>query len=97
MEKIFENTLKISTRENYETVLSQVKKLIIEATENGALDDPEADNDYIREIGRLSRLGAEYENEYIKFEHIKVRKKAPLKRSNAKTDSKSLAREICWV
>ena len=75
MEKIFENVLKINTRANYERVLSQVKKLVIEGAENGALDDPEADNEYIREIGRLSHLGAEYENEYIKFEHIKVRKK----------------------
>ena len=81
MEKIFENVLKITTRDDYETVLSLVKKLITEATENGALDDPEGDNEYIREIGRLSILGANYENEYMKFEHIKVKKKSPLIRS----------------
>jgi len=81
MEKIFENFLKITTREEYDTVLSQVKKLINEATENGALDDPEADNDYIREIGRLSHLGADYENEYLIFKHIKVRKKSPFIKS----------------
>ena len=76
MEKIFENTVKLTRLEDYEKVLLQVKILITEATENGALDDPEADNEYIREIGRLSHLGSEYENEYVKFEHIKVRKKS---------------------
>ena len=81
MEKIFENVLEITTREEYETVLSHVKKLIVEATGNGALDDPEADNEYIREIGRLSVLGAEYENRYIEFKFLKVRKKSPLIRS----------------
>ena len=73
MEKIFEKKLKITTRDDYDVILSHVKKLITEATENGSLDDPEADNEYIREIGRLSVLGANYEDEYIKFEYIKRR------------------------
>ena len=73
--------MEITTREDYEKVLSRVKELIKEATANGALDDPESDNEYIREIGRLSRLGAEYENGYIEFKHLKVRKKSPLIRS----------------
>ena len=78
MRKIFKNVLEINTRDDYEKLMSHVEKLIAEATETGALDDPEADNEYIREIGRLSCLGADYENEYIQFEHIKVRKKSPL-------------------
>ena len=73
--------LELTTREDYEAVLSHVKKLIKEATDNGSLDDPEADNEYIREIGRLSRLGAEYENEYIQFTYLKIRKKSSLKRA----------------
>jgi HTH-type transcriptional regulator/antitoxin HigA len=81
MEKIFENVLELTTLEDYETVLSYVKELIREATNNGALDDPEADNEYIREIGRLSHLGAKYEDEQIQFKHLKVRKKSPLIRS----------------
>ena len=80
MEKIFEKVSGITTRGDYEKLMSHIKKLIAEATKTGALDDPEADNEYTREIGRLSCLGAEYENEYIHFEHIKVRKKLPLKR-----------------
>jgi len=78
MEKIFENVLEITTRDDYEKLMSHVKNIIAEATENGALDDPEADNEYMREIGRLSCLGADYENEHIQFEHIKVKKKSPL-------------------
>jgi len=78
MEKIFENEFKLTTREDYNVVLSHVKKLIREATERGALDDPEDDNEYIQEIGRLSRLGAEYESEYIQFTHLKIKKKSPL-------------------
>jgi len=78
MEKIFENTQSLNTREEYDAVLACVKNLIREATNNGALDNPEADNDYIREIGRLSKLGAEYENEHIDFKHIVIRKKTPL-------------------
>jgi len=81
MKRVFENVLEITTREDYETALSSVKELIKEATANGALDDPGADNEYIREIGRLSRLGAEYENGYIEFKYLKVRKKSPLIRS----------------
>ena len=75
---IFENVKKLTSRSEYDKLLSHVKKLIIEATETGALDDPEADNEYIREIGRLSHLGAEYEDEYIEFEHIKTGKKSSL-------------------
>jgi len=78
MEKIFENVWKITTRDEYDKIWSQVKKLISEASERGVLDDPEADNEYTREIGRLSRLGAEYENEYMDFKYIKVKKKSPL-------------------
>jgi antitoxin component HigA of HigAB toxin-antitoxin module len=78
MEKILENVLGITTRDDYEKLMSHVEKLIVEATEKGALDAPEADNEYTREIGRLSCLGADYESEYIQFEHIKVKKISPL-------------------
>jgi len=78
MEKVFANVLKITTREEYDILLSHVEKLITEATEIGALDDPEADNEYTREIGRLATMGAIYENDYMEFKYIKVRKKSPL-------------------
>jgi hypothetical protein len=66
---------KVETEEQYEAVRVRVDELIREASEKGLLES-EYDNEYTREIGRLSYLGAIYENEYMKFEHIKVRKKA---------------------
>ena len=76
----FENIKKIETEEQYEAVRTRVNELIQEASEKGLLES-EYDNEYTREIGRLSYLGAIYENEYMQFEHIKVRKKSPLIRS----------------
>ena len=90
MERLFESVSNLTTREEYDRLLSHVKNLIIEASEIGALDDPEADNEYIREIGRLSHLGAEYEDEYINFEYIKVGKKSslrPVKRRYKKVET----------
>lgn len=42
----------ITTREQYDEVRVRVNELITEATKKGLLE-PNADNDYIREIGRL--------------------------------------------
>jgi antitoxin component HigA of HigAB toxin-antitoxin module len=72
-----EHIKKVETKEQYEAVRVRVDELIREASEKGMLES-EYDNEYTREIGRLSYLGAIYENEYMKFEHIKVRKKSPL-------------------
>ena len=71
------NVKKIETLEQYESVCFRVDELLREASENGMLES-EYDNEYTREIGRLSRLGAIYENEYFQFEHLKVRKQTPV-------------------
>lgn len=76
MEKKYENISEIVTSELYEEVKAYVNALINEATHNGCLVDPEADNEYTREIGRLGTICADYENNYMKFKHIKV--KSPL-------------------
>ena len=55
-----------------------MKKLITEATRNGALAEPEADNDYVREIGRIGRMCAAYEDMCVDFEHLTVRKREPV-------------------
>ena len=75
-----ENVRKIETAEQYEAVTIRVDELIREASGKGLLES-EYDNEYTREIGRLSFLGAVYENEYMKFEHLNVRKKSPLIKS----------------
>ena len=77
MQRIFENVSKLTTRTEYDIALAHVKRLITEASLNGALAVPEADNDYVREIGRIGHLCAAYEDTYIDFEHLTVRKRAP--------------------
>ena len=76
MQKIFENVSELTTRKDYDIALAYVKRIIAEASLNGALADPEAENDYIREIGRVGHLCAVYEDIYIEFEHLTLRKES---------------------
>ncbi|GHU54913.1 hypothetical protein FACS189411_02400 [Bacteroidia bacterium] len=71
---------KVETKEQYDAVLLRVDELIKEATEKGLLES-DTDNDYTREIGRLGRMGAQYETDYYPFTVLKVRKKSPLIKS----------------
>ena len=68
---------KIETAEQYDAVCFRVGELIGGASKKWLLES-KYDNEYTREIGRLSSLGAIYEDEYMTFEHIKVEKKSPL-------------------
>ena len=77
MQKIFKNTSELTTPKDYEIALAYVKRLIAEASLNGALTNPEADNDYVREIGRVGHLCAAYENTYMQFEHLSIKRRAP--------------------
>ena len=77
MQKIFENVSKLTTRKDYDIALAYVKKLITEASLNGMLAEHDADNDFVREIGRVGHLCAAYEDTYIEFEHLTVRNRAP--------------------
>jgi hypothetical protein len=56
MKKKFENVSELTTREEYDNAMTYVMQLINEATVNGSLSDPESDNEYIREIGRVGHL-----------------------------------------
>ena len=56
-----ENYTSITSQEQYNEVRTQIEELIHEATTKGMLD-PEVDNEYIREIGKLVKLAAEYED-----------------------------------
>ncbi|GHT38179.1 hypothetical protein AGMMS49965_00740 [Bacteroidia bacterium] len=80
MKKMFEYTQELQTRADYDRAMAYVKALIDEAGENGYLDNPEADNEYIREIGRVGNLCADYEDTKIQFEYLTVRSRSPLKR-----------------
>jgi hypothetical protein len=79
------NLTKIETAAQYDAVCIRVDKLIREASGKGLLAC-EYDNEYTREIGRLSRMGAIYEDEYMTFEHIKAGKQVPLRQCLEKVD-----------
>jgi HTH-type transcriptional regulator / antitoxin HigA len=68
----------ITTREQYDEVRSRVNFLINEATKLGMLE-PGADNEYIREISKLAKLSAEYEDNYLNI--LPLREKNPLIKS----------------
>jgi len=78
MEKMFENIGRITTHQEYDLLLGNLESLIQAATQGGYLSEQNADNEYTREIGRLSRLCALYENEFMTFD-FKV--KTPLLQS----------------
>ena len=66
---------KLITREQYDAVKAQVEQLIAEATERGMLES-EMDNEYTRRIAALSKLMADYEDEYMNI--LPLRQKSPL-------------------
>ena len=66
---------KIASREQYNEVKAKVEFLIAEATNKGMLE-PDMDNEYTREISKLSKLMAAYEDEYLNI--LPLRQKSPL-------------------
>jgi len=76
MEKIFENFTRLTTRNEYDTVRFHIELLIKEATEGGHFSDPEGNNEYIREFGRLAKLSALYEEEFMDLGFIMPKTKS---------------------
>jgi len=76
MIKKFEDVVEIDNRELYKKVSAYGDYLIDEATENGALAEQDADNDYTREIARVGIMCADYETNYMTFKVLKF--KTPL-------------------
>lgn len=66
---------KIASREQYDEVKAKVEFLIAEATNKGMLE-PDMDNEYTREISKLGKLMAAYEDEYLNI--LPLRQKSPL-------------------
>lgn len=66
---------KLTTRQQYDETKARVESLIAEATEKGMLE-PEMDNVYTQEIGKLSKFMAAYEDEYLNL--LPLRQKSPL-------------------
>jgi hypothetical protein len=70
MRKQFEGITRIDDRELYDLVIAYSEMLLREATVNGWLDCPNADNEYTRELGRTIGLCADYERDYMVFDNI---------------------------
>ena len=76
MEKIFENRTRLTSRNEYNTLRYHIEVLIKEATDSGYFSDPEGDNEYIREFGRLAKLCALYEDEFMNLNVIMPKTKS---------------------
>ena len=59
-----ENNTSISSQEQYNEVRAQLENLIREATEKGMLES-DADNEYTQKIGKLARMTATYEDQFM--------------------------------
>lgn len=76
MKRKFEDITQIDTPELYNEAMAYVDMLINEATVNGALSEPDVDNDYTHEIGRVGGMCADYEARNYSSESLKF--KSPL-------------------
>jgi len=76
MKKQFENISIITNRELFDTIAQYEESILREATETGALELPDANNEYTREIARIGTLLAQYESTYMTFQTLKF--KSPL-------------------
>ena len=66
---------RLTSKQEYNKTKAMVETLIAEATEKGMLE-PDMDNDYTRKIADLSKLMAQYEDEYMDI--LPLRQKTPL-------------------
>jgi predicted XRE-type DNA-binding protein len=73
MKKQFKNVESITELETYNAAMAYMKELIDYATRRGYLSDPENDNEYTREIGRIGIICADYESIYMKFKNLKFK------------------------
>lgn len=74
MKKQFENLKIITDRETYDAAMFYMEELIFFATKKGYLSNPENDNKYTREIGRIGIMCADYENASFDFKNLKEKK-----------------------
>lgn len=80
MEKKFINLTEIKDRAIFDQISAYLNDLINEATNIGSLSQPNPDNEYTREIGRISILCADYEDNVLNLFPI-VRQKNPLQKA----------------
>lgn len=76
MNKQFENINEITDLETYNKATAYLNGLVEYATQNGLLEQPNTNSQYVEEIGRIGAMCADYESIYVHFKHLKV--KSPL-------------------
>ena len=67
MKKILEGVTRITTPIEFDLLMNHVETLIREATEGGFFSDPDESNEYTKEIARLGKIGARYEDEFLRL------------------------------
>ena len=63
---------KITTQREYDDVRERVEQLINEATQKGMIE-PEMDNEYTREIAQLSKMMADYEDNCLGLQTLRIK------------------------
>lgn len=74
MKKKFENLTEITDCLTYDKIRAYFEALIEYATKNGYLDKKGADNNYVREIGRVGGMLADYESIYMDLSPLTFKK-----------------------
>ncbi len=82
MKKQFENIEEITDRSTYDAAMKYLNEIVKEGTQKGYFKDPEADNKYTREFGRIGRMTADYERIYMEFKHLRVKNPLLIKIEN---------------
>lgn len=70
MEKKFQKIESITDRQTYDEVMVYINEMVDYATRNGYLKNPDTDNKYTLELGRVMALAADYESIYMDFKHL---------------------------
>ena len=65
MKKIFEGVTRITTSVEFDLLMNHINTLIREATDGGYFSDIDGSNEYTKEIARLGKIGARYEDEFL--------------------------------
>ncbi|TZF82144.1 helix-turn-helix transcriptional regulator [Pedobacter sp. BS3] len=73
MKKKLEHLESIIDQPTYDEAMAYMHELIDYATQHGYLSNPENDNEYTREIGRIGIMCADYESIFMTFKHLKVK------------------------
>ena len=65
MKKILEGVTRITTSLEFDLLKNQIDTLIREATDGGYFSGIDESNEYTKEIARLGKIGARYEDEFL--------------------------------